>query len=66
MFEFLLLEKKAYYYCKNKHIDDGLTEFMQQFDIDDNYDYDLNTINNNVLFEKLFMKQNDEILKLFR
>lgn len=66
MFEFLLLEKEASYSCKNKKINDGLTEFLFQFGIDDNFDFDLNLLSKSKLQEVLFMKHNDEILKLLK
>jgi hypothetical protein len=64
MFEFLLLGKKAYYSCKNKKINDGLTEFLSEFSIDDNYDFDLNGLSKKQLNDVLFMKQDDEIIRL--
>jgi hypothetical protein len=66
MFEFLLLGKESSYSCKDKKINDGLTEFLNEFGIDDNFDFDLNLLSKSKLYDVLFMKHDDKILKLLK
>lgn len=63
IFEFLWLGKKVHYSPKNKSQDDGLTDYLSLFNIDDNVEQNLN-ITKNEIENKLFMKKNDLILKL--
>lgn len=57
--------KKVKYYLDNKVKDDGLTEYMKLFGVDDNVGGYLG-ISKEEIEDKLFMKEEDEILKILK
>lgn len=63
IFEYRYLNKQVHYSIHNKTIDDGLTEYLSLFDIDDNYSQDI-FITEKDIQDKLFMKDNDLILSI--
>ena len=65
IFEFLYLGKKVYYSPKNKTMDDGLTEYLNLFGIDDNIEQELK-ITPEQIEDKLFMKDDDIIIQLIK
>lgn len=65
MFEFILLGKESQYLPKNKKFYDGLSEYMNYLDLDDNNTYIFTNKEKQYFEEKLFMQSNDEFLSLF-
>ena len=65
MFEFILLDKQSIYLPKNKHGNDGLTEFMCYLGYDDNIEHYFSSDDKKYLEEKLYMNSTDELLQLF-
>ena len=65
MFEFVFLGKESTYSPKNKKFFDGLSEFMRYVGYDDEQEYVFNQKDLALLEEKLYMNEDDEILKLF-
>ena len=65
IFEFLWMGKKVKYYLYDKLRDDGLTEYMRLFGVDDNVGGYLD-ISKEEIEDKLFMKEEDEILGILR
>ena len=65
IFEFLWMNKKVKYFSNNKSINDGLTEYLKLFNIDDNITQYLN-ISKNDIEKKLFMHKNDTLLNILR
>jgi hypothetical protein len=65
MFEFVLLGKESVYLPDNKKFDDGLTEFMNHLGFDDTKSYSWGKQDLEYLEDKLYMKEDDEILTLF-
>ena len=63
IFEYRYLNKPVYYSSKKKTIDDGLTEYLSLFGIDDNNSQDI-LITKNDIRNKLFMKDNDLMLEI--
>lgn len=63
IFEYLYMKKKVIYSPKNKTMDDGLTEYLSLFDIDDNVEQELH-ISKEELEDKLFMKDTDLLLDI--
>jgi hypothetical protein len=61
IFEFSALGKKVVYSPKNKTSNDGLTEYLALFDIDDTKEQEIK-ITEEQLFDKLGMKQDDVLL----
>jgi len=61
IFEFSALNKTVHYLPKHKTKDDGLTEYLSLFGIDDNKVQDIH-ITESQLFDKLGMKYNDVLL----
>ena len=61
IFEFSALGKRVYYSRENKTQDDGLTEYLKLFGIDDNIDQEIK-ISEEELFDKLGMKDDDILL----
>lgn len=61
IFEFSALGKKVVYSPKNKTSNDGLTEYLALFDIDDTKEQEIK-ITEKQLFDKLGMKQDDLLL----
>ena len=53
------------YLPKNKKFYDGLSEYMNYLDLDDNNTYIFTDKERTYFEEKLFMKSNDEFLSLF-
>lgn len=66
MFEFVFLGKESTYSPKNKKFFDGLSEFMRYIGYDDEKEHTFTKDDMPLLEEKLYMNENDEILKLFR
>ncbi len=52
IFEFLYFNKPVYYSAKNKVMDDGLTDYLKLFGIDDNISQELN-ISSSEVYDKL-------------
>lgn len=65
IFEFSALNKFVHYSPINKTHDDGLTEYLRLFDIDDNYELIIK-ISENELFDKLGFNDNDLILSIIK
>lgn len=63
LFEFLYLGKKVFYSPVNKTMDDGLTEYLGLFGVDDNIEQELK-ISPEQIEDKLFMKEDDIIIQL--
>lgn len=63
IFEFNYHNKNVFYSPKNKMIDDGLTHYLNLFNINDNEKQILN-ISKNEMEHKLFMNKNDELLQV--
>lgn len=64
IFEFLYYEKPVFYNAKPKTIDDGLTDYIRYFGIDDNITQELK-IPKDVIYEKLIcFDDNDLVMKL--
>ena len=64
IFEFLYYEKPVFYNAKPKTIDDGLTDYIRYFGIDDNITQELK-IPKDVIYEKLiYFDDNDLVMKL--
>ena len=64
IFEFLYFGKKVHYSPDNKMFDDGLTDYFQLFNIDDNIEQDIH-INKKEIYNKLIQfDDNDDYLKL--
>lgn len=62
IFEFLYLNKNVHYLPINKYFDDGLTDYLKLFNIDDNIEQDLN-ISIDELYEKVIkFNEDDELL----
>lgn len=61
IFEFSALGKRVYYSRENKTQDDGLTEYLKLFGLDDNIDQEIK-ISEEELFDKLGMKDDDILL----
>ena len=59
--EFAYLSKEVYYTSENKMMNDGLTEYLQLFNIDDNYDQHIK-LDVNRFEEVLFLNKDDIIL----
>ena len=57
------MNKKVFYSVKNKTIDDGLTNYLRLFNINDNFDQEI-TITPEEVIDKLGFKNNDLILEL--
>ncbi len=62
IFEYCYLQKSVSYF-NNKQFNDGLTEYLKLFNIDDNVHQEI-TINSTDLYNKLFFHDNDLILNL--
>lgn len=65
VFEFPALGKKVFYSPKNKNCDDGLTEYLGLFGIDDNVEQEIK-IDEAQLFEVLGMHEDDVLLNDIR
>jgi hypothetical protein len=65
IFEFSALNKKVMYSSNNKKCDDGLTEYLSLFGINDNIEQEIH-ITEELLFDKLGMKQDDILLSHIR
>lgn len=63
IFEYKYMNKKVFYSAKNKTIDDGLTDYLRLFNINDNLDQEI-TITSEEVIDKLGFKNNDLILEL--
>ena len=63
IFEYRYLNKPVYYSSNKKTIDDGLTEYLSLFGIDDNNSQDI-LITKNDIRNKLFMKDNDLMFEI--
>jgi hypothetical protein len=65
IFEFSALGKKVYYSPLNKTHDDGLTEYLRLFNIDDSFEQQIN-ITEQQLFDKLGFHKNDLLLSALK
>ena len=64
LFEFLYFRKQVHYSPVNKCFNDGLTDYLSLFNIDDNIEQDIN-ISREEIFDKLVkFDENDELLRL--
>jgi len=61
IFEFLYFKKQVFYSSNNKQFDDGLTENLNMFNINDRFSQILK-ISKNDIEKKLFMKKSDKLL----
>lgn len=67
IYENVLLNKYTYYSNENKCIDDGLTWYFKYLDLDDNISQIMNNDKNRkMIIDKLFMKEDDLILKILK
>lgn len=66
IFEFLYFGKQVHYSPINKAFDDGLTDYLSLFGIDDNIEQDLN-ISKEEIYDKLVkFDENDELLQFIK
>jgi hypothetical protein len=65
IFEFSALGKKVYYSPLNKTHDDGLTEYLRLFNIDDSFEQRI-CITEQQLFDKLGFNKNDLLLNVLK
>lgn len=63
IFEYRYLNKPVYYSAKTKTMNDGLTEYLSLFNINDNMSQEIK-ITKHDIEDKLFMKSDDFILKI--
>jgi hypothetical protein len=63
VFEFLWLGRKVFYSSEGKKIDDGFTSYLNLFNVDDKVSRFLD-ISRDEIEEKLFMKENDLMVKI--
>lgn len=66
IFEFLYFGKQVHYSPKNKVFDDGLTDYLNLFGIDDNIEQDLNISREEVYETLVKFDENDELLSFIK
>jgi len=66
IYENVLLGKYTHYSSKNKCIDDGLTYYFKYLNLDDSIDQELGDFARQNILNKLFMKEDDLLLKMLK